>query len=353
MESRKLQRVGRSTITVSLPNRWIKENGIKPGDIVLIVPEKDGTLKIIPRERFRQEDVEEEYVINADLCTEPGLLEKIIVGAYLHGKNLIRIISANRIDKRHMDEIRRIVRKLVGLGILEETENNVLLHCSLDLTKFKFDMLIRRLTLLVLTVFSEAMQAFLKNDDKLAQEAIERENEVDMIYYLAIRLLLFAQEREEIREQVGLTDIVFLPAARSILQSLELIGDISEDIAKKIIALKDLGGKFDKEEVERIYKIGEKAQEIVKTSVECIFTGDIRLANSILEMRRSLKNEIEKIFYELPGVPYLRTLISCISNIIHIGSMNAEIAINKALREQSSSVMEIVEVVRHTRVKRL
>ncbi|MEM0049461.1 MAG: hypothetical protein QXW39_02860, partial [Candidatus Bathyarchaeia archaeon] len=140
---------------------------------------------------------------------------------------------------------------------------------------------------------------------------------------------------------------------RSILQSLELIGDISEDIAKKIIALKDLGGKFDKEEVERIYKIGEKAQEIVKTSVECIFTGDIRLANSILEMRRSLKNEIEKIFYELPGVPYLRTLISCISNIIHIGSMNAEIAINKALRERSSSVMEIVEVVRHTRVKRL
>ncbi|MEM2273245.1 MAG: phosphate uptake regulator PhoU [Candidatus Bathyarchaeia archaeon] len=351
MESRKLQRVGRSTITVSLPNKWIKENGVKPGDIVFIVPEKDGTLRIVPKERFYQEDIEEEYIINADACMEHGLLEKIIVGAYLHGKNLIRVISANRIEKNHMDEIRRIVRKLVGLGILEETENNVLLHCSLDLTKFKFDMLIRRLTLLVLTVFSEAMQAFLKNDDKLAQEAIERENEVDMIYYLATRLLLFAQEKEEIREQVGLTDVVFLPAARSILQSLELIGDISEDIAKKVIALKEYGERPGEEEIKKVYKIGERAQEIVKTSVECIFTGDVRLANKVLETKRSIKSEIEKLFYELPNIPYLRTFVSCISNIIHVGSMSAEIAINKALREQSDSLKDIVEIVKHMRAK--
>lgn len=351
MESRKLQRVGRSTITVSLPNRWIKENGIKPGDIVFIIPEKDGALRIIPRERFHQEEVEEEYVINADTCMDPGLLERLIVGAYLLGKSIIRIISAKRIEKDHMDVIRRIVRKLVGLGILEETENNVLLHCSLDLTKFKFDMLIRRLALLVLTVFSEAMQALLKNDDKLAQEAIERENEVDMIYYLATRLLLFAQEKEEMREQVGLTDIIFLPAARSILQSLELIGDISEDIAKKVMTLKEHRKILGEEEIKKVYEIGEIAQEIMKTSVECIFTGDVRLANRVLEMRRSLKSKIEKLFYELPNVPYLRTFVSCISNIIHIGSMMAEIAINKALREYGDSLRDILEIIRHARTK--
>ncbi|MBS7640931.1 MAG: phosphate uptake regulator PhoU [Candidatus Bathyarchaeia archaeon] len=348
MESRKLQRVGRSTITVSLPNKWIKENGIRPGDIVFIVPEKDGTLRIVPRERFSQEKFEEEYVINADACTDTGLLERMVVGAYLLGKNVIRITSANRIEKAHMDEIRRIVRKLVGLGILEETENNVLLHCSLDETKFKFDMLIRRLALLVLTVFSEAMRALLKNDKRLAQEAIERENEVDTIYYLAIRLLLSAQEREEVREQTGLTDIRFLPAARLLLQSLELVGDISEDIAKKVISLRDSGETLSEEDIEKIYNIGEKVQEIVKTSVESLFTGDVKLANTILEMKRSLKNEIEKIFYELPKVPYLRAIVSSISNIMHIGSISAEIAINRAIGEQSESLKNIVEVVRHS-----
>ncbi|MEM1674296.1 MAG: phosphate uptake regulator PhoU [Candidatus Bathyarchaeia archaeon] len=348
MESRKLQRVGRSTITVSLPNKWIKENGIRPGDIVFIVPEKDGTLRIVLRERFSQEKFEEEYVINADACTDTGLLERMVVGAYLLGKNVIRITSANKIEKAHMDEIRRIVRKLVGLGILEETENNVLLHCSLDETKFKFDMLIRRLALLVLTVFSEAMRALLKNDKRLAQEAIERENEVDTIYYLAIRLLLSAQEREEVREQTGLTDIRFLPAARLLLQSLELVGDISEDIAKKVISLRDSGETLSEEDIEKIYNIGEKVQEIVKTSVESLFTGDVKLANTILEMKRSLKNEIEKIFYELPKVPYLRAIVSSISNIMHIGSISAEIAINRAIGEQSESLKNIVEVVRHS-----
>lgn len=347
MESRKLQRVGRSTITVSLPNKWIKENGIKPGDIVFIVPEKDGTLRIIPRERLSQEKFEEEYVINADACTDTGLLERMIVGAYLLGKNVIRITSANRIERAHMDEIRRIVRKLVGLGILEETENNVLLHCSLDETRFKFDMLIRRLALLVLTVFSEAMRALLKNDKKMAQEAIEREHEVDTIYYLAIRLLLSAQEKEEIREQVGLTDVRFLPAARSVLQSLELVGDISEDIAKKVVSLRDSGETLNEEDIERIFSIGEKVQEIVKTSVESLFTGDVKLANRILEMKRSLKNEIEKLFYELPKVPYLRAIVSSINNIMHIGSISAEIAINRAIGEQSESLKNIVEVVRH------
>lgn len=346
-----MQRVGRSTITVSLPNRWIKENGIRPGDVVFIVPDKDGALRIMPRERLRQEETEEEYMINADACTDPGLLERLIVGAYLLGKSLIRIISANRIEKNHMDEIRRIVRKLVGLGILEETENNVLLHCSLDLTKFKFDMLIRRLALLVLTVFSEALQALLENNDKLAQEAIERENDVDMIYYLATRLLLFAQEKEGVREQVGLTDVVFLPAARSILQSLELIGDISEDIAKKVIALKEHREMLSEEEIRKIYEIGEKAQEIVRASIECIFTKDVKLANKVLNMKRSLKNDLEKLFYEFPKVPYLRTLVSCISNIVHIGSMSAEIAINKALREHSDSLIDILEIVKHTRTK--
>lgn len=351
MESRKLQRVGRSTITVSLPTKWIKENGIKPGDIVFVVPEKDGTLRVIPKERLHREDVEEEYVINADACTDPGLLERMIVGAYLLGKNVIRIVSANRISKAHMDEIRKIVRKLIGLGILEETENNVLLHCSLDESRFKLDMLIRRLALLVLTVFSEAMQALLENNDKLAQEAIDRENEVDMIYYLSIRLLLSAQEREELREHVGLTDDLFIPAARSVLQSLELIGDIAEDIAKKVIVLKKEREILSEEEIKRIYEISEKVQEILRISIECIFTRDVRLANNVLETKRSLKNEIEKLFYELPKVPYLRVLVSCISNILHIGATNAEIAVNRSIREQSDSFRDIVEVIKHTRKK--
>lgn len=351
MEGRKLQRVGRSTLTVSLPTKWIKENGIKPGDLVFVVPEKDGALRIIPSKHFRQIEVEEEYIINADSCEERGLLERLIVGAYILGKNVIRIISANRIKKNHMEEIRRIVRKLIGLGILEETDNNILLHCSLDPTKFSVDMLIRRMTLIVLTILSDSLQALLKNSEDIAREAIERGDEADTIFYLATRLILCAQEKAEIREQIGLTDILFIPALRSILLSLELIGDYSEDIAKKVMLLKKYRSAVHEDEIKKIYKAGEIAHDIVKESIECIFTGDIKLANSALEKKNALKNEVEKLLHELPEVPYLRAIVSCIGSVAHVGSMSAEIAINKALREHSKHLKGIVEIVEHTRTK--
>ncbi|MEM2735030.1 MAG: AbrB/MazE/SpoVT family DNA-binding domain-containing protein, partial [Candidatus Bathyarchaeia archaeon] len=46
MERRRIQLVGRSTLTVSLPASWVKRVGLKKGDLVLLSPEKDGSLRI-------------------------------------------------------------------------------------------------------------------------------------------------------------------------------------------------------------------------------------------------------------------------------------------------------------------
>ncbi|MDI6690692.1 MAG: phosphate uptake regulator PhoU [Candidatus Bathyarchaeota archaeon] len=173
MESRKVQKVGYSTMTVSLPSEWVKQNNIKLGDLIFLMPERDGTLKILPSEIAQKEEAEE-YIINADACDEKGMLERIIVGSYILGRDVIRVTSSSRIRKAHVDEIRRIVRKLIGLGILEETPNNILLQCSVDPAKFKLNMLIRRLSLIASTIFSEAMQAFLEKNYSLANEAISR-----------------------------------------------------------------------------------------------------------------------------------------------------------------------------------
>src|SRR3972149_812103 len=45
-EPRKVQRLGYSSMGVSLPKDWAKGCGIEPGSTVLIVKEDDGTLRI-------------------------------------------------------------------------------------------------------------------------------------------------------------------------------------------------------------------------------------------------------------------------------------------------------------------
>lgn len=335
-------------MTVSLPSEWAKQNNINPGDLVFIMPEKDGTLRIMPSQIAQREEAEE-YIINAEACDEPGMLERIVVGSYILGRDVIRVRSSSRIGKAHIDEIRRIVRRLIGLGILEETPKSILLQCSVDPTKFKLDMLIRRLSLIATTILSEAMQAFLENNESLANEAINREDEADTIYYLAVRLLLSAQMKPDIAEKIGATDILFIPATRLILQYLELIADYSEDMARKIIDLEIYRERVDKDIVDRIYHLGELTQTIFQKAVDCVFTRDLKVANGILEMHKSLEIESERLMREAPEIPYLRAIASCLNKTAELGATIANIAINRALEKPSKDVENVIQTVKHVR----
>lgn len=348
MESRKVQKVGYSTITVSLPTEWVKKNNISAGDLVFILPEKDGTLRIIPSQMAQREEAEE-YIINADACDEAGMLERIIVGCYMLGRDLIRITSSTRIEKTHTDEVRRIVRKLIGLGILEETPKEILLQCSVDPTKFKLDMLIRRLSIIASTILAEAMQALLENRNTLAEEAVNREDEADMIYYLAVRLLLSAQRKPEIADNLGVTDFLFIPAACLMLQYLELIADYSEDIAREILELQVYRDKLPPDSIERIYHLSELAQTIFQKAVDCTFTRDLKVANGLLEMQNVLEMESNRFMEEAAEIPYLRAIVSTLNKIADKGATIADIAINRALEEPSKEVENIIRTIRHVR----
>ncbi|MEM2394819.1 MAG: phosphate uptake regulator PhoU [Candidatus Bathyarchaeia archaeon] len=348
MESRKVQKVGYSTLTVSLPSEWVKQNNINPGDLVFIVPEKDGSLRIMPANLAQKEEAEE-HIINVDACIEKGMLERIIVGSYILGRDVIRVTSTSRIEKTHIDEVRVIVRKLIGLGILEETSKSILLQCSVDSTKFKLDMLIRRLSLIASTILSEAIQAFIENNEKLAEEAISREDEADSIFYLAVRLLLSAQKNPNIAEKIGATDVLFIPATRLVLQFLELIADYSEDIAKKVISFKVYRNKITENTVLDIQHLADLAQIIFQKAVDCLFTGDLKVANGVLEMQKVLELESDKLVLALPEIPFLRAMISCLTKIADLGASIADIAINRALEKPSKDVEEIIRTVKHVR----
>jgi phosphate uptake regulator len=348
MESRKVQKVGYSTITVSLPSEWIKQHDINPGDLVFIVPEIDGTLRIVPSGLLRSEEAEE-YIVNADVCVERGMLERLIVGSYILGRDVVRITSTGRIKSECVGEVRGIVRKLIGLGILEEAPNNILLQCSVDPTKFQIDMLIRRLSLIASTIYSEAIQAFLEQDTKLAMDAINREDEADMIFFLATRLLVLAQRKRDVAEKIGFTKIILIPCTCIILQYLELIADYSEYIAKEVIELKKYSAAISKATVERIYHLGEVTQTIFQKAVDCIFTRDLTIANNLLEMHTVLESEFEKEMRELPEVPYLRTIVSTLSKISDKGAVIAKLAINTILMKSDEKVGKILKIKKHTR----
>jgi len=77
----------------------------------------------------------------------------------------------------------------------------------------------------------EAIQAFIELDDKLAEDVISREDEADMMYWLALRLLLSAQHVHVIKEKIGLKDPSEILYYGLVIRYLELIADYAENIA--------------------------------------------------------------------------------------------------------------------------
>jgi len=336
MESRKLQKVGYSTLSISLPSNWVKEMNLKRGDTVFLTPEKDGSLKLFPTELLKPKEGNEEYICNSDLCDDPKMLERIIVGSYILGRDLLSIISSERMSSEHIEEIRGVIPKLIGLGIVEETSDRVTLQCSVDPRKFHVDMLLRRLSVISLTIVKEAVQALVDFDTSLAEDAISREDEADAMYLLAMRLLISAQRRRKVAEEIGLKDPLHILYFGLMLRYLELVADYAEEIARRVVELLEkYKDRLPKQIVERIGNVNDLAHDLVLKSVDAFFIGDIKIANSVLGMLTFVELERDRLMQELPEIPHLRLILWNITRIAHNGAGIALTAINNVLERKT------------------
>jgi len=336
MESRKVQKVGYSTLSISLPSNWVKEMGLKRGDTIFLESEKDGALKLFPSKILKPKERMEEYICNSDLCDDPKMLERIIVGSYILGRDLFSVISSERIRSEHIEEIRGIMPKLIGLGIVEETPDRITLQCSVDPRKFHLDMLLRRLSIISLTIVKEAVQALVDFDVSLAKDAINREDEADMMYLLAMRLLISAQRRRDVAEEIGLKDPLHILYFGLMLRYLELIADYAEEIARRVIELlQKYRDRLPKSATKRISNLNDLAHDLVLKSVDCFFIGDIKIANSLLEMLTFAELERDRLVQELPEMPHLRCILWDITRIAHNGVGIALVGINNALERKT------------------
>lgn len=56
MEQRKIQKVGQSTLSVSLPRDWLNLAGVKQGDTVYLAQGRKGDLRILSKNLVEEEE---------------------------------------------------------------------------------------------------------------------------------------------------------------------------------------------------------------------------------------------------------------------------------------------------------
>src|SRR5919202_4356014 len=119
--ARRLRQIG-SSILVSLPSQWVKSNNLRKGNIVPIDINRDNSISIFPSDDTA--DKIKEMPIQYSPASMDSLVNQVY-GAYLLGYDIIRIKTNSQISFDDADRIKKAMRKLVGLEIVDEDGFNI------------------------------------------------------------------------------------------------------------------------------------------------------------------------------------------------------------------------------------
>ena len=339
METRKVQKVGYSTLSVSLPMNWTKKMEVKKGDIVFLSEETDGALRLTVDPGKTDDNTV--YMVNVDNCDNSEVLARVIVGNYVLGRNMIKVYSSRRLMREQIESIRRVTQRLLGIGIIEESERHLILQCSIDPNKFPLETVVRRLYVITSIMFKEIMDSLIDGDMELAKDAITREYEADTIYWLLARLLASAQQSRLVSEGIGIKEPMDIVQHSIIAWYLEMIGDRVKDIASSIINLQQIRHESDDELIERLVQIGMMAFTMFDKAVKSIFEKDLNVASDAVDLYENVENEEGNLLkrFQNGSSPDVAATVSQIAWDMKIiaehSSAIAEIAIDHALTSKN------------------
>ena len=342
MESRKVQKVGTSTLTISLPKPWVEKYGLRQGDQVFL-EEEGAFLRVTPAALASRRTAVQEYLIDADLCDEPGILYRVIVGNYVLGRERLLVKASGRLSSEHLAEARDAARRLMGMGIIEETASRMTLQCSIEPTKYPVDTLIKRLYNLSSTMLDESIEALVTRDRRLAEDALHREDDADTMYWLLIRLLLSAQADDSLLEQLGLRNRLEIAGYRLIAKELETVADYGEDIARNVLELLDARIEVPTGLVRALRDLSEGVRDVYSRGMGGLLSRDLKLANQAIVTRDEMKkkeNRFMKLLFDEIEEPAVllnfRNIVDGVQRMADYGLSIAVIAFNRYLERPTN-----------------
>ncbi|MBI0582149.1 MAG: phosphate uptake regulator PhoU [Methanomassiliicoccales archaeon] len=334
MESRKVQKTGLSTITVSLPKDWVSSNNLKAGDQVNLEVMPDGSLNIDPKERRRDEP--QRKTINVERDEAADHLVRKLIGAYLAGFTIIEARSKERMDLDTKHAVKEFARLVIGPEVIEETANTIVLHDLSDPVELPQKKCVRRMHIIVDSMHRDAMIAYAEKDKELAKDVINRDQDVDRLYWMTFKQFNLIQKDRSLAEKVGV-NIYESMSLMLVARMMERIGDHAEKIAKNAIAQVD--GKGAERELGALGKLSHEALEVLNKAVESFFLRDISGANDIIDRAEELARQAEVLFPDMPshtskGAVTMTSVLDSVVRTIMYSMDIAELAINEAMREQ-------------------
>ncbi len=275
MELRKLQKTGGSTYVVSLPKKWVERERLDRGSLVTIKEQKGGSIIVTPGSR--KEEAVREIQIPADQNLLRHLIEK-----YLLGYDVLRIKSKIKFREKEKSEIKRNLTRLIGIEIMEETSDSITVQYLLDPEEVSVLKTLRRMYTIVSVMHKDLISAMENSDKNLLRDVIQRDSEVNRLYFLLVRQIRTGIQNPSILDREGISSLECVDY-RLVVKIIEAIGDNLVNVAKKI------GEQKNVKQFSDLKKFAQETFEIHKRAFEALLKKDESLAMSARELRQNLR----------------------------------------------------------------
>ncbi|KAF5088051.1 phosphate uptake regulator PhoU [Methanospirillum purgamenti] len=298
MEIRRVQMTGGSSYVITLPKDWIESTHIKKNDPLGIMVQPDGTLLITKNTTGDQ--IQRIKNLEIESGTDPDFFLRILIGVYIAGYNAIHITTKDRMTGNIRMKLREFSNMVIGPEFIEETDSSVLIKDLLNPLEMPIQNSLKRMFVIVKGMYTDAIDAFIAHDSDLISDVIERDNDVDRLFWLIARQTNMIMHNVHLSKKMNVNASEMLPHFQ-VARIIERVGDHSVRIAKN--AHKVHGEEIPQEIFEQIRAASMGALKTFEKSVESFFTHDLKKANKTIEYMKDLEDTFSKINTDLLALP--------------------------------------------------
>ncbi len=313
---RRLQQTGGkngSSFLIILPKDWVVRQKLSKGDPVVVVEREDGCLIVDPRLPKAGERKSTTAQMEQNLRWE-------ITSRYLLGFDEIRIVSEDPITNSQRNDIKRIIKRFVALEVTEEDENQIVLRCLVDPATLPVNTAMRRMHLITSRMIQDSLTAYFNGVKDLANEVMQRDEEVDRLFFLIVRELRSAIQYPRMSEMMNITPVEALDF-RLAAQYIERIADLAVDIAQRVEDPIDVSLK------KKIESIGEKVSGMFSDAVNNLFKFNPKKVTSVIESEKDLISETGKLRQHIVATPngQPQTQVLVVDSLLRMGEAAKDI----------------------------
>ncbi len=327
MEARKVYVSGGSTYVISLPKKWVKKTNLKPGDSLVVT--EHGSSLLIETSVIEKESRTKEIKISQ--ITSSDALERTLIAYYLVGYDTIKIKLDRKDHLAYREIIRNILDYLIGVEIVEDTNEAMTLEIMLDYKRMSTLQILQRMFSIARSMLLDLGKALKTMDIGLAKDVIVRENEIDRLYFLVVRQLKSAVEYQQIAEKLGIESQRDCLGYRIVVKVLERIADHIENIAKSYIKLSEVQKGT---QLNDYIDLNNNVVATFEKAVQSLFTRNDEMAETVFhELKKVEKSQsdISKGLFKIEDIQsaiLMKAMLDSLGRIASYSGDIAEVAIN-------------------------